>query len=841
MAPKESSDPEISDFEKDPEMMKMTWSLMSHIMNKMLRWDIPGETATAHAFPIRSPDQVRKESDSMAKRIFQNYETLNAILQRHEPTIHNRWLKKNRRQKLAILLEGWPNMPAQHRPDIEVARQCAGSKKAGSEREQRHREALMSPYINQEDLLVPKALLLLINSRGRHAPSYFAGADLEAMSLALRFRMIDVAKYGKLLEMCDEPEAYEWWITEYQFEPGDGLLVLEAQDRLLSFLVHCCQQILHDIPESTMVTDLFPVLPEPLLGQNNKTVGFESLVVLTAEAPFRVPAKLDLSLVESLLTARSSAAEDHLWALREDPDYFAKRLLEAKDHRREMLKDPKGNRHPLLLDSRNHIIWARSLESMLVEAHVELETFSELSRQAKQVALLQVKHSAVILPSQPLPDEYLEALLTFRYFITDALKKQIHKLVHAAPLSRPLRNSFRRLSPSDLPKQGGALNGPSFDYTGDERWNRAEGRLVAQLNNLSEERWISTIVPLPILVDELERIVQSAPGVKDLLSPYVTRVLGTVSILSQCLHQLHLYQPWARTWESEVLLPRDSMKAEFNARTKPSTEILAALNEDNLKEAASLCDPSGGRFHYPFEKRRTKENVNTLRKAERHLDDFWQAVDKVLLAKVGDLRDTAVGHLLYQSRILRRTLEWTEPENRLPAPAERSQATTSERDIYASYQAISMVYRGLSAKELDVPHSKAKVKTRGAQQPQDPAAPTGAMLQLDLSDSNPTFAVDSRALKVFRAIFFNPAISSTPGEVPWSDFLHAMVSVGFKAIKLYGSVWQFRPTLLDVERSIQFHEPHPTGKLAFYVARRYGRRLYRAYGWVGETFVLAGK
>ena len=84
-------------------------------------------------------------------------------------------------------------------------------------------------------------------------------------------------------------------------------------------------------------------------------------------------------------------------------------------------------------------------------------------------------------------------------------------------------------------------------------------------------------------------------------------------------------------------------------------------------------------------------------------------------------------------------------------------------------------------------------------------------------------------------------MTSTPGEVPWNDFLHAMVSVGFKAMKLYGYVWQFQPTNLDVERSIQFHEPHRKGKIPFTVARRFGRRFNRAYGWFGGMFVLSEK
>ncbi|KAK5716184.1 hypothetical protein LTR15_010010 [Elasticomyces elasticus] len=59
--------------------------------------------------------------------------------------------------------------------------------------------------------------------------------------------------------------------------------------------------------------------------------------------------------------------------------------------------------------------------------------------------------------------------------------------------------------------------------------------------------------------------------------------------------------------------------------------------------------------------------------------------------------------------------------------------------------------------------------------------------------------------------------------------------------KLYGSVWQFQPIDLDVESSIQFHEPHPAPKLAYIIARRFGRRLERTYGWNGGMFELKAK
>lgn len=94
---------------------------------------------------------------------------------------------------------------------------------------------------------------------------------------------------------------------------------------------------------------------------------------------------------------------------------------------------------------------------------------------------------------------------------------------------------------------------------------------------------------------------------------------------------------------------------------------------------------------------------------------------------------------------------------------------------------------------------------------------------------------------MFRTLFFDPEVTSTPGLIPWNDFLYAMAATGFKIEKLYGSVWQFTPTKLDVERGIHFHEPHHMGKTPFETARRHGRRLTRAYGWHGGMFVLKEK
>jgi hypothetical protein len=48
-----------------------------------------------------------------------------------------------------------------------------------------------------------------------------------------------------------------------------------------------------------------------------------SLEVISIEAPFGRPARLDLKWLMAIASAERNEKEDHLWALREDPSYFA--------------------------------------------------------------------------------------------------------------------------------------------------------------------------------------------------------------------------------------------------------------------------------------------------------------------------------------------------------------------------------------------------------------------------------------------------------------------------------------------------------------------------------------
>lgn len=283
---------------------------------------------------------------------------------------------------------------------------------------------------------------------------------------------------------------------------------------------------------------------------------------------------------------------------------------------------------------------------------------------------------------------------------------------------------------------------------------------------------------------------------------------------------------------------KNNFARELQARMKPWVDSVNAIREDD-SALGSLGKPTDGKFAYPIAKRRTRENVELMRQAERNLDKFWQKVDQDIESVCGRLADGAVHRLFTQDRTLQRTPEWIAPVHESTKPVvEKLYVPFSQ--LFFDDQTSSKDYMlGELTKQ-----PKQKIMTRKAGNSETTAAENDAAVPTPGAQTEPLFALNARALKVFKTIFFTPSVTSTPGEVAWVDFLHAMISVGFVHQKLYGSVWQFSPDpdKLPVERSIQFHEPHGgNSKIPYRIARRHGRRLNRAYGWDGSSFTLEEK
>ena len=793
--------------------------------------------------------EVRLQIEEMRQSIFHDWKSLQGILACHEEKIYRRWMKMTKVRRTRVLLEAWPDMAATHRPDFATWRGVSTDK--SPEFAAKFRETCLFPHINLEDLAKPRSLLLFLKSRADNAPHTFAMADgkvvhfgraIEAISRTFlgKHTMIftgrtDVSRYGELVAWRDNWDAPTWLDTGKGVRPGHGLLILEVQQQTMRFLVDCCKAILHDIPANALTTG-GQLIHQSLPLDGETADGFAVRAILAAEACYRAPASLDLASLETVFAARVLVAEDHITSLREDPSYFTQALYECKEHRPEMIEWKGTTPDPLAKTLPD--LWQEVIKAVVTDAYMLLGTWKELLEQLRDVQSLQKKYAPEISVDKELPTEYLIALLKFRFCLNQSARGPLGILRIGVAASPPLRSRFQRLPTTD-DKRKVAM------FERGANANEADGKLLWLLRFLRDnehDRKMMRVIALPSLVDELERIVRVDDKARVLLSDYVAAAIGDLAILCEGMRQLHLYEPWASTFHKVSMFTRHDIVVDFDRRVRDLDLPMRILEGRTLAQIGRLGDPGDNKFYYPCDKRRTKEVFDLMRVAEKNLDTLWAAIDLGFQASAGDKMNAhPLKDSFAQPKILHRTLEWTEPQ--------RGRKSDVKKISKLSLAELSFELQHLTEQTIDqgraTPKTKKK-KTRGTpgimqQDPQETDTEPAALQQAVSGPSEVRLAVDARALKVFRILFHEPSSDGEPGFVAWKDFLHAMVSAGFAPEKSYGSVWHFAPVDDDFARSIQFHEPHPDGKLQYFQARRIGRRLTRAYGWTGETFKLKEK
>ncbi|KAE8389414.1 hypothetical protein BDV23DRAFT_157235 [Aspergillus alliaceus] len=801
-------------------------------------WNDPMSFFRQTGLPMPSsmpkPAEVRHEARARATNILSDAALLNRILERFESTIQKRWLKRTREQRKKVILAAWPDMPLSHRPDWEAFDK-------GSPGDPQYRGAFMWPYINQEDLLKPKILLIFLNARGRHPPHAFIAADCNATHFGHTTGNIRPAflnehvmmftgrttpdTYGELLHWDDDERAFDWMHTQRGMNPGEGLIALEIQERLYRFLVDCCMSLLCDYTRHNILHDDIPIAAEPPALLTSEP-GMNTLALMTAEAPYRLPASLDFSRLRSIVAAKRSAAEDHIWALREDPGYFADVLLDRREHRPEIVPDRQGRLHYTVKQPGSKTLWNRVVNTVLSDAYLAFGLWDELQLQLSDLQSLMVGYGPTLRPEKDLPEDLEWAFCRLFWFLEHMVRGPIINLQVGVPPSPPLRSFFVRAEPQYGKDNLQTMSKESF--VADKKRNHLSFLLITLWDERNRH-----LAGLHNLMDELDRLIETEKSIKSLISPWVMSTISDLTLMSECQHQISLFQPWAASFENKIAEKEQEIKDDYMRKVDRWSEFDKEMEEVPLGDVA---DPSDGRYYYPVDKRRTRETTAAMQKAEANLDAFWKKADSLLINKDGVSQQAAIRHLLAKDRVIRRTPDWIEPvKNAEPTPTADELCLPLSQLYFDLEQRTQRTVRPDSA----LATGKVKVKRRGmTQSVRETSNNRAEEVSHHGPDRQPTFSVDQRTLKVFSTLFFTSSRTSQPGEVAWTDFLHAMRSTGFALEKLYGSVWQFTPQNLDVERSIQFHEPHPSGKIPFLVARRHGRRLSRAYGWHAGMFQL---
>lgn len=617
--------------------------------------------------------------------------------------------------------------------------------------------------------------------------------------------------YGQLLSWDSDPGAFEMMLRGTGLHPGMGLLVLEIQQKKLSFLLKCAQIILHDHPPQDIDDQGQPaIVPAPSSKEDSE---WPSLVKEVLKAPYQVPDHFDVARLRSFVSAKRADAEDHIWSLREDPDYFRDTLYEWSEHRQEKLPSVNGRPHPLL---RRDEFWEHILRNIVMQAYGNLIIWSQLEKDIEHLISLRQSYGDRIQPYAELPEDFAHALCHFSYQVDQSVKPAIGMWRTGMVASPPLRNHYVR-EPLDPNYPTRMIIKPR------KQISHVEDPFLWMMDQLTRDDQVM-FMGLDNILDELERLMRKDRKSRERLSPWLANVLSELSLLGELKRQVGLLWPGPSGLQAVDI---EEQEKKYGEKSMLLDHVLEIFKKG--MRLAAVGTPLT-KYNYPSEKKRTATVTQQMQEAERYLDRFWKTVDDHVTSQVGKSLASILEGILSQ-RPLRRTEDWKEPERKRTDPNVHSVVKH-----FAMADLEQRTSNNVTPDTIAVP--KQKTKTRGTPRVGS-KTPKEGQGEPDLSTQDPLFTVGKRGYKVFSTLFFDVSHSEPPGELAWSDFLSAMASVGFSVQSLDGSAWVFAPLNDLFHRSIIFHEPHPSSKIPFRTARRFGRRLERAFGWTAATFARA--
>lgn len=793
---------------------------------------------------LLSVDTVRGWTADDIKQICSHYLRLRMIVERYEAIIQGRWSKKSKHKRRAILQSAWGKefkpMATGHRPDI--AHIMSGCCLEGLRMSHRDTPAIRQFFlwssINLEDLCNLEPILLLLNARGRNPPSKFAFADLQPAMCHMKMGNLPPPlfldgwsmsfiedgplEYGRLVSWEGNADAYERLKKGLDVSPGEGIWLLEIQEQLYKFLVKVCEGILYDIPLDPLALTNAPIKPEPPLPTINRrrSTSGGSDTTSRYEEIYHVPAKFDLRRLQTMIAIKCSEAEDRVRGLREDPAFFATVLQEVSEHHYRYLQyiDGSYEEGSETTERRRELIENVVLIVLGYYLSAAQKWATVLDRVVELVELKEkLFDGSNIQPHEDLPQELALGLLRLYFFVRSMLEWNMEQIEILVQISPPVRDLFYRCNANTKGKGGFMIYRSTTKTTA----SKAEFLDIIRFVSRAQLRWK---IGARTCVQELERVTQGHEA-RELITRYIAERVSDICIMSECTHQIESFKPWFSTALYKTRVDKATYVKAKNDHYRTALTMIPAYRFVPSFKARRL-GAKVAMMKYPVDKGYSKANVEAMQAAERCLDEFWELVIPEM--KIAGIYNGRIEEVLARAKP-ERTPDWISPVEKA------NEKPWDDR--------MAQPFGGMPPTADEAPRKvegkKAKKKRRGIPRPTEPAAPEATDDQQEQQqEPGPMFTVDRSAMQVFEALFYRPsAASQQPGEIPWSHFLQAMHQVGFAMEHLGGSVWQFVPGP-DLEqcgseysRGIQFHEPHPSHKIPYYMARTFGRRLAKAYAW----------
>ncbi|KAH7173571.1 uncharacterized protein B0J16DRAFT_276571 [Fusarium flagelliforme] len=241
---------------------------------------------------------------------------------------------------------------------------------------EKHRASFLVPHINLLDLTNTVNLLLFIHHRARFLPREFSYVDRDAMYMGERTRILlganDPTCRVVFKDFINNDESgfpvkplfhytHKEWDTErlgdlgihrwktLTFTGSAAWLTLQSQAITYTFLSNFCQHMLDLAKEKPVYDPLHSLTFQQILDIENEAAQKieevrgdkhgENLDEIQALRQYEPTTEgFDYDRYHKLLAEQRDEAEQRIWFLFNDPDYFARKIIEEKEHHWDNLR-----------------------------------------------------------------------------------------------------------------------------------------------------------------------------------------------------------------------------------------------------------------------------------------------------------------------------------------------------------------------------------------------------------------------------------------------------------------------------------------------------------------------
>ena len=474
---------------------------------------------------------------------------------------------------------------------------------------------------------------------------------------------VDPGIYGKLNRRSKDTEDPSEDYKKYRICARRAFQILLIQQRILSFLLACATEILHDKTEVELLHS--PVLDIPRSIQTFETTQSQqtSFTSVLNMAPYRGWSSLDFPKLRGYVESTLNKHKAHIWALREDPGYFTDTIREYAEH---CPINIPSDCNCQLTRWKEHPEFVKGLIlGMLREAYSMVHNWTYLKERLDVFDRL--------LGEGATKQQQAQVIVEFRemaHLIISSLLNKLEDSYRAAPGCRFL---FTR-----------ACEEFTYHRVPGITWKKEEYLLsMERLQSIRDEnsrdglRW-TTLWMLPWRLEVLDQIIQENQTARRMVTGRILDLLTDLSIVTECRRQASLWGKSPDVQTGEV----DACGCNFVVEDPDGINFFEwkdALEQDFTLPLATLL-PLKDKLSYPEHKKRTRNTTAILCNSERNLDLFWAGVDTQFRQKTGLAQHRVIKDCLHDSQKMHRTLPWDD----VPA-----QSVKPTRSTGTEYQPIS--------------------------------------------------------------------------------------------------------------------------------------------------------